>query len=774
MGWLRRLLARAGAIITRIKVELDVLSDVRITILLLALLGVVVIGLPQGNDVVAGLVDGANSAMDGGGFSRRAEASIVQWIAFWAASVWTGLNAWYWSHLLCKVGPAQRQPPWFGWLRCLLGISPLLCAIAALLIVGGREGEVKGFRDVWIGTLFFSLTAVVMLGVFVGRRMHGWLARRRARAAAAGEAGEGRAAGDERRAPDRTRLGRADRWFIGASLLLALAMLILLTVPTVRTDVAWALGPAAVAFGAVGCIIPVTSLLIWWTRSIDFPVVLVALLLLLLFSEFNDNHRVRTLDAPLTQRPSVELALKRWEAIHGENDPIVLVATAGGASRAAYWTGTVLRALEDSGAGGRFYEDVFAISGVSGGSLGAVAYAGWAADDRLGGPRSGSTRRERLQFVRDFFGADYLGPSVAGLLFPDSLQRFLPLPLLPSRADSLEESWEMGWHRTAADCTEVRGPAARPACNRTSDRMGSDFLRIWDGILPAPAGAPARGWVPVVLLNGTHVKTGKRIITAPVLTQGVITDSYDFFDVVKQPIRASTAVHNSARFPIISPAGTIVDKDGLSYGHVVDGGYFENGGLETLVDLARYIRHDLKSKRRILIVEIINDDELSEEDKKRCTRQTPAAPCRLDVEPISQADPSTFLGELKGVVGGLFNTRDGRGVLGAKRASAAAGIPDVEYFQFGLERFGRRGTAMSWALSLTSRDYMDVAFGATDDQIREMLEGRDYTPQRQAELIRRLKAIVSAHTPRYRTEVQRLMQALGPAAAPVQEPPGNR
>jgi hypothetical protein len=728
IAWLRRQLARLAAFIHAARERLEPLSDLRITLLLLLLGGGVVIGLSQGRDVVAGLVDEANSVLGERGFTQSADASILRWSAFWAACMWTGVSAWYWSNLLYKTKRGEAQPLWFSWFRRTLGIAPLLCAIIALIVVArGDPGEI------WIALLTFGASTILLWLFFAWRRK---------RRIAAG-VGQGP-----------VRLRPRDRWFIGGSAAFSALMLILFIIPGWRTEVAWALGPAAVAFGAIGCIIPVTSLLIWWTRSIRLPIVAIGLVLLVLFSGFNDNHAVRTLPGELGDRVRLDAALRRWEAVHGPDDPIVLVAAAGGASRAAYWTGTVLRALEDADRSGGFAHDVFAISSVSGGSLGAVGYSAWVAERQAAGGPFAASRRDRLQFVRDFFGADYLGPSVAGLLFPDLMQRFLPFPLMPSRAESLEEAWEMSWRRSALACRKGAGTVRCPDPNRLS----GDFLDIWRGVLDAPP-AHSASWVPLALVNGTHVQTGKRIITAPIVIEPALTeDSYDFFSLLRRPIPASTAIHNSARFPIVSPAGTM--KATGASGHIIDGGYFENGGLETLIDLARHIRA-AGNRRRILIIEINNDDLLGRGDSARCPR-TGTELCHLPVQPPPKADSSPWLGEITAIIGGLYRTRDGRAVLAAKRASVANGVGNVEYFQFKLNELatGRR-TAMSWALSLSSRDYMDVVFGATPEQVEEMLEGRDYTAERRRRTIGELGRIASSPlSQQYRATVERITAQL--------------
>jgi hypothetical protein len=80
---------------------------------------------------------------------------------------------------------------------------------------------------------------------------------------------------------------------------------------------------------------------------------------------------------------SVAEAYAIWRDRHRDlQDPLILMASAGGASRAAYWTGTVLRAFDDR-TEGTFFDHVFAISSVSGGTLGAVGYVAWLSERNL-------------------------------------------------------------------------------------------------------------------------------------------------------------------------------------------------------------------------------------------------------------------------------------------------------------------------------------------------------------------------------------------------------
>jgi hypothetical protein len=640
------------------------LVDLRIIIVAMLAGTLLLLAVPAGVDVVRGMVDNSNAGKQQGFWQHMwASGLILQWISLWVACLLTGFSAWLWPELLylnrwAADGGDRHQPGWYRHLRRLLGLLPF--AVAAVATLKAANWHVG---DVWIALLADAVGVVLMIVLFIRRR---------------------------------TKLGRAQTdidnmawWFLVITLVLALGLFLGFMVPGLRTRLAWAMGPAAVAFASIGSMVACTSVIVLVLRRAKLPLVTLSLLAFLLFSLWNDNHDVRTLAPPPPYRPTLDAALLRWDEAAtareagGAPRPLVIVATAGGASRAAYWTGTVLDTITAPG-GPIAGQDIFAISSVSGGSLGAIGWAAWAARPDT----AGSNRSEAL--VQGFFGRDHLSPAVAGMLFPDFVQRFLPVALVPDRAVSLEEGFEMAWAAAAGD-----------------NAMASDFDAIWAGRLFTGSELP---WVPLVFANGTHVETGKRIITAPVaVSPDVFEDAYDFI-VGTGTLRASTAVTNSARFPIVSPAGAITR--GCAQGHIVDGGYFENGGLETALDVARRARM-LLPRRRVVIVEINNDDEASGGDIARCPG---TGDCRL---PLASPPPfaTGMAGELWYPVATLLATRGAHGVLAGKRLSRndAGGIDDgIDHVLFALSRdTPEDATAMSWVLSPHSRERMNLAFSAS-------------------------------------------------------------
>jgi hypothetical protein len=691
-----------GHVIECIKDFYRPLEDLRIIVISLLAGGFALLYLDQGRDVIRGLVDSANAVISNwppkGEILREVLPIIWRWVALMLACAWSGINAWYWANLLYKTGDKgdQQQPRWFLFARRGFGVLPLLAAVVAMPLSARH-----GISDTWFGMLCFAAAAGLLLWFFAYRTT--WFTAENAP--------------KTYKEVDRGKnLVQGDIWFVRTTIAVSLLTFVLLLIPRWRTEFAWIVGPAALAYGAIGCIIPITSYLISKTRSQNIPVIMLGGLAFVLFSLANDNHRVRALDVAMdsAKRPGVEDALRRWEKDRKPDEPLILVATAGGASRAAYWTGTVLRAL-DNRSNGQFSDHVFAISSVSGGALGAIGYAAWLADRPMESEAQPDAANARLNFVQTFFGQDYLGPAVGALLFPDMIQRFLPAPLLPDRAASLEEAFELGWEQSAKQCKQE--PCPKPT------RFADEYTQIWSKSRLHEDGGR---WVPIVLANGTHVESGKRIITAPVkIDPSVFEDTYDFYKLAPAPIRASTAVLNSARFTVVSPPGRLVDGDKIT-GRIIDGGYFENGGMETVYDLARYLRRTMRPQRPIIIVEILNDDTMGNED---LARHDGIAPVSVE-DPKSQSR-SPLLLEVTSVIGGLYHTRSARGVLGAKRISdeSASGLGDAKFYSFDLRPLNRNWyTAMSWALSQGTRDAMDVAINTTKDQIEHFLDRRNYAP----------------------------------------------
>jgi hypothetical protein len=453
----------------------------------------------------------------------------------------------------------------------------------------------------------------------------------------------------------------------------------------------WLGSPAVVLF-AVALWISVGSVLIYLADHLRIPLLTIVLLwAALVCGFFNDNHAIRTLsrgdDATLT--PELTNALEQWHSdvskVYPLTDssrkrPLYLVASAGGGIRAAYWTAIVLGALEDLARanGTSFAAHTFVMSGVSGGALGEMTFAALLVHGPGGGGSfTNSSRR--------FLDHDFLAADLAKMAYADLFQRFIPYPIESfDRARSLEEAWAAAWRTTF-----------------TNDALNESIGELYDHATKSNI------ILPHLLLNGTCVETGQRIITSDLVVRSRIMavgredSSGNFLDVIPAadrlrgaPIRLSTAVHQSARFTYFSPAGRFPDGT-----HVVDGGYFENSGAASLMDALRQIRWytgkagwtDVETR----IILIANDP--------------------IPLQP--KTSPSRFLLELLSPVRALLNTRTGRGTFAVEQAYvsnwAGTNISEFNLYERSEdEPLGKckrpAALPLGWTLSQCAMDEMDA------------------------------------------------------------------
>jgi heme exporter protein D len=620
---------------------------------------------------------------------------LFAWSAPFAIGVSTALVYVFDRHALSERTPRAQS--------LLARFASIVFAVLFLLVIAIFAYATSSLF-LW-GTFTISLSAFVFLLVV------SFLARRKPLGPEASE--------QEREKDDRRAASARAGWTIG---LFAPASVIALSVWISAPFVGRALGSMVVAYFALGAVLAAINVfefaIAWaiarkWFGEGAKPYVVAGIVALgILNAWLHPFHRVRLCDGggcPVPKsaaayphrpddRPNVEKAAKTWyvqaktafaQAHRGRLDesdrvPMVIVATAGGGIRAAYWTATVLEQIKtDLGRNG-LLPYLFAISGVSGGSVGATAF-----DAALANSDEGDEALcgEKCKSSTLFLGEDFLAPALASGIFKDVPASFLPDLWQNDRGAALEQGFE---HAS-------QGLLERP------------FLSLfpYDRDKAAP-------WRPILLLNATHEESGKRIITSHVLIErNVFVDALDGLHVLESDVRASTAAHNSARFSYISPAGNLgrrKDPDSRSWmltdltswkkwladwnGSVIDGGYFENYGALTALELARAAEATLNAEKpsaknphvKLVILMISSDPDLAKahtvvriqepKDGKECLvssnerePETPAqSPNYLSVGPGQVAN--AWLNEFAAPLQGVQSAREAHG----NRAAAELGI----------------------------------------------------------------------------------------------------
>jgi hypothetical protein len=320
---------------------------------------------------------------------------------------------------------------------------------------------------------------------------------------------------------------------------------------------------------------------------------------------YHDIHVFPDSVAARYQNPSE--AVESWLALmNGQSctesapsEPIklIMVAAPGGGIRASYWTSSALDAMTATTACGA--QNIFAVSGVSGGSVGAAAW--------LASP-PGKARKNVTRLATD----NALAASTAALFLRDIPQPFLGVrDSWHDRSAVMEDEW-------ASQAPEAFGNVDQP--------------RSFSSLGVGP------GWRPVVMFNGSSVLDGCRVLVTNVMRlpagpspceptggSGPLPGSLDALKDLRGhlgsdgktcavdarsggrgDISLATAALLSARFPVISSSGVLarcaesaprsadapwMDQSGrVRRTYDVDGGYYENTGLLSLLQLWESIR----------------------------------------------------------------------------------------------------------------------------------------------------------------------------------------
>jgi hypothetical protein len=455
----------------------------------------------------------------------------------------------------------------------------------------------------------------------------------------------------------------------------------------------------------LGGIVIVLGWVAVWSHRLSTPFLLllaaVSVLLLLAVDRFHDVRWIGATRASIAAGPQRQItlaeAVARWKQVNQCEGAAahcprpILIAGAGGASRAAYLTSTLVGALIDLGNDpatgatyGKVRQRIFAMSTVSGSSVGAVvmraaladaaenetpdkppckklvSQAGWFRSLESVEPGQG-TRPDPTTSWRDCFQllltGDYLSPVLVGLVYRDNFPVVNP-STRNAAWDDRATLLEQGFERRYFEVTQGRAPQS---CGEES---GAGLCRAF-GWHPDPSVAHA--WLPLLFINGTSVSTGRRIIASDIPmgdhyagTDALLPFAYDINELRAPPkltphageqgsdIRLSTAATMSARFPIISPHGNIRDLSGDVRDKIVDGGYFENDGLATIADVAAALKNAFRLDP--VVIRIVNEPSTAALEDHRLGPDRP---------PLPNADERTPFDDIGSIFRALTATRSG-------------------------------------------------------------------------------------------------------------------
>jgi len=695
---------------------------------LMAAAGWLLLASEQGQDVLLALAQSAGSDEGPGWYGYPLLIVTLLFLSFWMISTW------YWALTMLRFDlprwtPYKREGSQKTWATVLVWFLPTVLGLATVaafylslpthipgLIVTAEPGFVR---------LESGAGAVAVLFVFY-ERMHRRLLGiseehlRRGRIADIWSKTTGRVTGRSK--------GLIATWVLLVTLVIGVAMLVASWAAPVtvgryfRTDTLF--------FMWAGSIIPPLSLMAYFTEFYRVPILTILVGLAVLFSISNDNHVVRFLDRNAVDpntRPTVAEAARDWLATLNRKGPPVIVATAGGGSRAAYWTATVLGRLQDCYP--EFARHTFAISGVSGGSLGAAAFRAVLTDSPITdpkippephcGPDTAVTVKDGVaQKAQEVVGSDFLTATTAALLYPDLLQRFWPWPIKSAdRARAIELAWEDSYRRAMRMTTGAGG-----------GQFAGSFINA-----AAPASrstdAAAKRW-PALFLNATWAETGRRLIMSPFKLTGdeekasAFPAADDLLGLIGRDIALSTAAGLSARFPIVLPAATLLDSAARSHGRAVDGGYFENYGAVTAAELLAELRGAVGTDAvplRPVVILISSDPTLPNTLGALCNPPKDASDQLSSGCSVNQIG---FAPEIRSPIRAFLAAREARGVLASLDLKELVSALGGQFAHFRLcpaenGNSGGRELPLGWALSDHAKEAIKGALTDLDSQDQE-------------------------------------------------------
>jgi hypothetical protein len=589
----------------------QVLKYSRFSVLTVVAVGVFLIGVPQGREVLLLLHSPPHDQP--WYVSAFVNAGFVGAVLVWALMVW------YWPRVILAF-QFEEWPPtkpsserktrilWFHrWIPRFLGA--LAFAAAALAIGLSASQYTHPMERVMSLAILTGTTLLVGTGfvIFVIKRRQ-WFQLPKFE--------------EEPLYHSRQQLPLVTRRVLYGSIVWLVALFLVFQYRDWNLWLAPKLSAPTILVLAAASWVSVGTVLVYWGSWYRVPVFTLLLTVVVLFSLWNDNHPVRWLDpsvpgaASAPVRRSLSEQFEHWlqqrmrereQSQSAAPIPVIIVTADGGGSRAAYWTASVLAKIQEDRED--FAQHVFAISGVSGGSLGAGVFTALVAGRADPDSRCQDTL---LDCARAILKRDLLAPTFATMLYPDLFQRFLP-KAIPywDRGWTLEATWEQAWH-------EITG----------THRFERDFYELWDD--------DKEDYVPGLILNSTSAEEGNRVLISNLkiqddattdcleafwtMTSSTFKDVYDHDHQLNlrrcnkgepprhRTVALSTAINGSARFSFVSPAGKV--NRNL---HIVDGGYFENSGATTAEEVVLAIRnHPLYNAHlRPIILHISNEPELT-------------------------------------------------------------------------------------------------------------------------------------------------------------------
>jgi len=244
------------------------------------------------------------------------------------------------------------------------------------------------------------------------------------------------------------------------------------------------------------------------------------------------------------------------DSLEVSDSTLYFIASYGGGLKANAWNLMVLDSLSNF-EGQNILKQTVAMSGVSGGALGQHFHTSL--------ERQGKSSLEKNEIIRRIAQANMLSLDIAWLLGYDFIRERLPFKSFshPDRAMKAMETYAQ--------------------ILQDSSMILEGYQSYWSALFEEK-------YYPIQITNAAGINQRRGIACSVELNDfsQVFPNSDNLCDLPRdRTLTFAEALSTSHRFPILSPAAKVQSK-----GHYVDGGYFENSGMMSLLDLFVYLNQD--------------------------------------------------------------------------------------------------------------------------------------------------------------------------------------
>lgn len=374
------------------------------------------------------------------------------------------------------------------------------------------------------------------------------------------------------------------------------------------------------------------QLLAYWFKTMNATgkfglVLVVGIILWTMFADPSRPHAVYLVEKK-HERDSLEDYTGQWLAQFkasldtGSLRTIYLVAGEGGGSRGGLWFSSVYAGL-DAAMGGTLRKQTFAMSTVSGSSVGASLLT------KLYRIQHDLDTREHAiypeDFAKNFFTSNFVTGSLFDLFYKDFIRQLWPRRQRSGRNLRLQrEEWqslEYALKGTSVPSFALLRKMTFPDIDyimlddnrKVRNYQFAEFSSLW-----RTDNEEYYIDIPLTFFNTTYMPTGQPLVLSPFRFDFNAYYSYHdlitYFeskatcgDLAQKTIGVGTASNMSELFPFFS-AFTHVD----CLGHVMDGGGYDNSGTHTLLMVYQYLKDKIRSdsllndKVRIMVIYISN------------------------------------------------------------------------------------------------------------------------------------------------------------------------